>query len=111
METLAAFFVLVTLFSFVVPFYLTGKTFARDQLQRKQARIIAQNELEKRLSQLAVENRSFSNNNYVVKAEVTQVQSLWHISILVCWKNGKSESQCVSLATDHFQSEVLPTLK
>jgi type II secretory pathway pseudopilin PulG len=106
-ETLAAFLTLVTLFSFVVPFYLTGKTFADEQIQRKQARMIAQTEVKRRLSQRTAESRSFYKDQYFITVEVKEVQLLWHISITISWENGRGEQERITLETDQFQNEGL----
>jgi type II secretory pathway pseudopilin PulG len=110
-ETLVALLVGTTMIGFVIPLYLTGKSFYNDRMLENQARVVAQAMLEEHLSMLKIHKTTWRMRLYSIEEEVTYSQPLWNLKVIVKWKNSRRQTCMVKLETRRFQSVALPTLK
>ncbi|WP_420820978.1 type II secretion system protein [Shimazuella alba] len=108
-ETLVALAVITTLLSFVVPIYLTGKSFTNGRMLENQARMLAQSQIEKQLSDLKISKSTRLIKPFQIEEEVTHVQSLWNIQVKIKWKNTHGQTRSIKLEVYRFQNVDSPT--
>jgi type II secretory pathway pseudopilin PulG len=108
-ETLVALGVVTTLLSFLVPLYLTGKSFTKSRMLENQARMLAQSEIEQQLSDLKINKETRSMEPFQIEEEVTRVQGLWNIQVKIKWKNAHGQLRSIKLEVYRFQNEDSPT--
>jgi prepilin-type N-terminal cleavage/methylation domain-containing protein len=108
-ETLVALAVITTLLSFVVPLYLTGKSFTKGRILENQARMLAQSEIEKQLSDLKISKKIRSMKPFQIEEEVTRVQGLWNIQVKIKWKNTHGQIRSIKLEVYRYQNVDSPT--
>ncbi len=109
MESLTALFVTATLLLFVIPLYLTGKSFTQERMLENKAKLLAQAAVEERLSNLQLEKASWTDEPYHYQTEVTRDNSLWHVQVTIQWRGMREELQHITLETYRYQNVASPS--
>lgn len=110
-ESLIAMMIMVTLLSFAIPLYLTGKAFADVHAKEIKARTLAQMEVERALAHLTVTQQSWKSSPFYYNLEVTQDHLLWHVQVTVQWLDTHHQQRRFKLSTYRYQSKGSPSLK
>jgi prepilin-type N-terminal cleavage/methylation domain-containing protein len=110
-EVLVSMAVITTLFAFVVPIYISGKTFSKMRMMENNARMLAQSEIERQLSEPKVRDEKKFVSAYQITTKVEREQNLWKIRVETKWKDKNDKICTVDLEVFRFQNMDLPTSK